>query len=452
MPPAPPIPNRPNFAPYHYHTYNYVAQPGGQPPGPFAPSVNIPGRGQFYSLVEDLEALRQNGVIRNVPNIAMAPVGGAQTAGGRDTLMISFGNRTNAANLPTVVFTGGIHAREWIAAEFAYLLAEYLIGNYPIGAPANPRLALLKFLVDNRNIRIIPMLNPDGNDRTVFGPAGADRWWRKNTRQLPTTAGGWQATLAPLGAVTPPFRNVGVIGLPPTARYQTPDFNPAGGFPPGLIGANFRTQLLAVNQIGVDGNRNMATPGWGYDSAPGYRDKNPVQESYFGTRPGGEPENANLQVAMAAAPPGGWLGNIAVSIDYHSYGEMILYPDEMPPGGANAAYQRTGQLMRALIRNNIGLGYYTLGGVGVGYLSTGTIDSYSAVTHQARAFTIELDPSGELGNAGFALGEIHIQDVFEKNIRGALAALAAPTNQLSAQATRNSLALWAVHGAGNQVP
>jgi Zinc carboxypeptidase len=449
MPPAPPIPNRPNMAAYHYHTYDYAVPA----PGPFAPSANIPGRGQFYSLVEDLEALRQNGVIRNVPNIAVVPVpGGAQTAGLRDTLMVSFGNVTNAANRPTVVFTGGIHAREWIAAEFAYLLAEYLIGNYPVGVPANPRLALLKYLVDNRNIRIIPMLNPDGNNRTVYGGAPADRYWRKNTRQLPATAGGWQATLAPGGMVTLPFRNVNVIGVPPAARYQGPDFDPLNGHPPNLLGANFRTQVMAVNEIGVDGNRNMATPGWGYDSAPSYDDKDPQQETYFGTSAGGEPENANLQLAMAAAPPGGWLGNIAVSIDYHSYGQMILYPDEMPPGGPDADYQRTGQLMQALIRNNIGLGYYTLGGVGVGYLSTGTIDSYSANTHQARAFTIELDPTGALGNAGFALGDIHIQDVFEKNIRGALAALAAPDGQPAAQAIRTALAPWAVHGAGNQVP
>jgi hypothetical protein len=450
MPPAPPIPQRPNFAPYHYHTYNYLAQPGGQPSGPFAPSAAIPLRGQFYSLVEDLEALRQNGLIRGVPNIAVAPVpGGAQTAGLRDTLMVSFGNLGNAANRPTVVFTGGIHAREWIAPEFAYLLAEYLIGNYPIGVPANPRVALLKYLVDNRNIRIIPMLNPDGNNRTVYGPAPADRFWRKNTRVLPTTAAAWQLALAPGGAVTYPFANV--HGAPPNADYRAPDFDPANHIPPAGP-ANYRLQVLANNQIGVDGNRNMATPGWGYSTGPAYPEKDPQQFTYFGTSAGGEPENANLQLAMAAAPPGGWLGNIAVSIDYHSHGMMILYPDELPPGAPDAAYQRTGVLLQFLIRNNVGAGAYALGGVGVGYLSSGTIDSYSALTHQARAFTIELDPAPPINNAGFALPEAQIQPVFEKNIRGALAALAAPNTLPGALAIGNHLALWAVHGAGNRVP
>jgi hypothetical protein len=442
MPPAPPIPQRPNFAPYHYHTYNYLAPA----PGPFAPSAAIPLRGQFYSLVEDLEALRQNGVIRNVPNIAVGPVpGGGPTAGGQDTLMVSFGNLAGAAR-PTVVFTGGIHAREWIAAEFAYLLAEYLIGNYPIGVPANPRVRLLKWLVDNRNIRIIPMLNPDGNNRTVFGAAPADRDWRKNIRQLPGNAAAWQIALAPS---VPPFQNV--HGLPPQADYEAPDFDPANNIPPNIHLANYQQQVLGNNETGVDGNRNMATPGWGYDPPP-YGDKDPHEDTYFGTSAGGEPENANLQVAAAIVPPGGWLGNIAVSIDYHSYGEMILYPDEMPVGAPGAAYQRIGVLLRHLIRDNVGGGQYAFGGGGIGYLSTGTIDSYFANVHQARAFTIELDPAGNLGNAGFALPEAQIQDVFEKNIRGALAALAAPNGFPAALAVGNNLAAWAVHGAGNRVP
>jgi Zinc carboxypeptidase len=449
MPPAPPIPQRPAIAPYHYHAYTYLGQPGGLPPAPFAPSALIPGRGQFYSLVQDLRALLQNGQNRNVPNIAMGPVpGGAQTAGGRNTLMVSFGNLANAPNLPTVVFTGGIHAREWIATEFAYLLAEYLIGNYPVGVPANPRVRLLKWLVDNRNIRIIPMLNPDGNNRTVYGIPVADRMWRKNTRQLPGTPALWQAALAPGGMVTYPFATV--TGLPPSATYRGPDFDPVNHIPPNGP-ANYRPQALGNAETGVDGNRNMATPGWGFDSAPTYDDKDPHEDTYFGTSAGGEPENANLQLAMALAPPGGWLGNIAVSIDYHSYGQMILYPDELPPGAPDAAYQRTGRLMRLLIRANLGVAQYTLGGFGVGYLSTGTIDSYSAQAHHARAFTIELDPSN-LAGGGFVLPEAQIQAVFEKNIRGALAAIAAPAGLPAQQATFNALAPWAVTGAGNQVP
>jgi hypothetical protein len=444
MPPA--IPQRPNVAGYHYHAYNYLAPA----PAPFALSNAVPGRGQFYSLVEDLQALGQNG--QHVPNIFVGAVpGGAQTLGGNDTLMVSFGNLANAPACPTVVITGGIHAREWIAVEFAYLLAEYLIHNYPIGPPANPRVAQLKTLVDTRRICIIPMLNPDGNLRSINGIAPNDRFWRKNTRPLPGTPLAWQQALTPGGNVTFPFQNV--TGLPPSASYQVPDFNRALGIPPNMGAANYRAHNLLVNEIGVDGNRNMATPAWGFDAGPTYDDSEPDSETYFGTSPGGERENSNLQVAMAAAALGGINGNIDVSIDYHSYGRMILSPDEMPLGGPTASYTRTGLLLQALIRDNAGLGY-ALGGVGIGYLSTGTIDSYSLRTHQARAFTIELDPGdpgGNLGNAGFVLPEGQIQAVFETNIRGALAAIAAPDDVPTALAALNTYWPWNVHGQGNQV-
>lgn len=434
------IPQRPNVLGYHYHTYDF----GGS--AAFTLSGAVPNRGQFYSLVQDVNALFVNG--GHVPNIAVGAVpGGAQTVGLRDTLMLSFGNLENAAACPTVVITGGIHAREWIAAEFVYLLAEYLIRNYPACLPANARVALLKQLVDTRNIHIIPMINPDGNNRTVYGLGANDRLWRKNTRQLPGNRPAWVAELTPLGPPTQPFGNVS--GLPPLASYEVPDYNPAAGIPPNLGAANYRRHNLAENETGVDGNRNMPSPAWGYDSGPDYDDSEPQSDTYFGAGPGGERETSNVQVAMAAAAAGGVGGNIAVSIDYHSYGRMILYPDEMPIGGPTPNYQLTGQLLRALIVDNANQ-RYQLGG-GIGYLSTGTVDNYSVQTHQARAFTIELDPAAN-DPAEFELPENQIQPVFETNIRGALAAIAAPTGLASVLAVTNAFAPWAVHGAGNQVP
>jgi hypothetical protein len=440
MPPA--IPNRPGTAAYHYHAYDY----GGS--APFAAAA-VPAHGQFYSLAQDMAALFANG--QHLPNIAMGPVpGGAQTDGFRDSLMLSFGNLANAPACPTVVITGGIHAREWIASEFAYLLAEYLIHNYPAAPSPNPRVMALKNLVDNRNIHIIPMVNPDGNIRTIYGLGGNDRQWRKNTRPLPANRFAWVTELAPLGPVTMPFRNV--AAGPPLASYEVPDFDPANNIPPNWGAANFRVRALANNQTGVDGNRNMATLGWGYDPPP-FGDWNPAVETYFGAAAGGERETSNVQVAMATAAAGGVGGNITVSIDYHSYGRMILLPDEMPIGAPDVDYQLTGRLLGALIRD-IGNNGYQFGGGGIGYVSTGTVDSYSAQTHQARAFTIELDPTGvpDPGPAGFVLPDNQIQAVFETNIRGALAAIAAPTGLAAVQAAYGRFWPWAVHGAGNQVP
>jgi Zinc carboxypeptidase len=460
MPPAaPPLRPGPGPAPgnYHFHTYDY---PNSAAQGPWGLSPAQPQRNgwRFYSMVRDLTGLRDWGTHIGVPNITLTDVG-APTAGGRRTKMLSFGNAGNAANRPTVVITGGIHAREWAATEFTYLLAEYLIRNYPVGAPANVRQTQIQHLVRNRNIRIIPMVNPDGNRRTVFGPAANDRNWRKNRRRLPAWGLTWRAALAPGGVATQPFANVQLAG-PLHAQYDVPDYAPPG-IPPGA--PNRRTRQLTNLDIGVDLNRNMATTGWGYDCGrfvPGvgtqYFNWNPAGDTYFGTGPGTERETSNVQQAMAAAALLGPGGNIAVAIDYHAYGQLILYPSEAQYNGAvTPLYTATGQLLRALIRNGAGVGAYQLGTplALVHYDATGSVADYATEQYQARSFTIELDPSlvGGGGLAGFQLPENQIQDVFEKNIRGALAAIAAPPTAVQAAFCQITYG-WNVFGQGNQVP
>src|ERR1700726_4817722 len=112
MPPAPPIPPRVNPGDYHFHTYDYAAS-AALTLSPGQPTV---GGMQFYSLVQDLGALLQNGQQKNVPNIALTNLG-APVTGGRNTMALSFG----AMGAPAAVITGGIHAREWAAPEMVYL-------------------------------------------------------------------------------------------------------------------------------------------------------------------------------------------------------------------------------------------------------------------------------------------------------------------------------------------
>jgi Zinc carboxypeptidase len=326
MPPAPP--DRPTTNPYHFHAYDF-ANSVANPPWGLSPPQVTRGGWQFYSLRRDLSNLVAVGLARGVPNITLNGMPGlpglAQTSGGKRTLVLSFGNQAGAAAITTVVITGGIHAREWIAAEIAYLIAEYL-------------------------------------------------------------------------------------------------------------------------------NRNMATPAWGYDCAPRFNNSAPEGETFFGTRRGGEPESGNVQAAMIAAAAMGVGGNIDVAIDYHSYGRMILYPSELLAGGLTAAHQELGRLMDALIVDNAHQGYRLGTGVGlIRYEATGTVADRAIRQHQARSFTIELDP-GPADPAGFELDEGQIQTVFETNILGALAAIAAPTTFPAAMQVGHELATWDVHGAGNQLP
>ena len=75
------------------------------------------------------------------------------------------------ADEPDILFVGLHHAREWISAEVPYYLAINLVQTYQSDES-------VKTLIDNSEIWIVPVLNPDGLEysRTV------DRMWRKNRR------------------------------------------------------------------------------------------------------------------------------------------------------------------------------------------------------------------------------------------------------------------------------
>lgn len=70
-----------------------------------------------------------------------------------------------------VFFCGCHHAREWISVEIPFLLGKYLVENYD----ENPAI---KNLVDNSEIWIVPLVNPDGLEYSIH----VYRYWRKNRR------------------------------------------------------------------------------------------------------------------------------------------------------------------------------------------------------------------------------------------------------------------------------
>lgn len=70
-----------------------------------------------------------------------------------------------------ILFMGGYHAREWIAVDVPFLLAKHLLNNYSGDTS-------IQNLVDNGEIWIVPMVNPDGHTYAVTD----NRLWRKNRR------------------------------------------------------------------------------------------------------------------------------------------------------------------------------------------------------------------------------------------------------------------------------
>jgi carboxypeptidase T len=70
-----------------------------------------------------------------------------------------------------VFFVGCHHAREWISLEVPFLLGKYLAENYETDSQ-------VKDLVDQGEIWIVPLLNPDGLEYSI----NFYRYWRKNRR------------------------------------------------------------------------------------------------------------------------------------------------------------------------------------------------------------------------------------------------------------------------------
>jgi hypothetical protein len=82
---------------------------------------------------------------------------------------------------PEVLFTGQMHAREWLTVEQGLRIIELLTSNYR----ANPGTQLegrVSDIVDGLEIWIVPMLNPDGTEYDISNPDNGFRNWRK-TRQ-----------------------------------------------------------------------------------------------------------------------------------------------------------------------------------------------------------------------------------------------------------------------------
>lgn len=73
------------------------------------------------------------------------------------------------ADEPEVLIVALHHAREWTSSEIALALAENLTSSYHNDSR-------LSWLVDNREIWIVPVVNPDGLDYAL----SYDQWWRKN--------------------------------------------------------------------------------------------------------------------------------------------------------------------------------------------------------------------------------------------------------------------------------
>jgi hypothetical protein len=78
---------------------------------------------------------------------------------------------------PGFLLIAGTHAREWMNPLIALELAEQLLRNYD-PTSADPDVVAVTRIVDEADVLIIPVLNPDGLNFSVHDDAG----WRKNRK------------------------------------------------------------------------------------------------------------------------------------------------------------------------------------------------------------------------------------------------------------------------------
>ncbi|GIL16744.1 MAG: carboxypeptidase T [Oligoflexia bacterium] len=128
---------------------------------------------EFHNFTELSEALEQ---MKNENSDILTVSSIGKTVEGRDILAIRIsGDMNQASQKPGTIFMGGHHSREHLSVEMPLRFAQKLIAEYRKG---NERIVNL---INNRDIHIIPAVNPDGLEYDVAG--GRYKYWRKNRSQ-----------------------------------------------------------------------------------------------------------------------------------------------------------------------------------------------------------------------------------------------------------------------------
>jgi hypothetical protein len=227
-----------------------------------------------YRTVEEVEQFL-NDMAASYPSLAALESFGVswdhhRTSGeeGYELLALRITNQATPGPKPIFFLMATIHARELTTTEIATRFISHLLENYGTDAQVT-------YLLDEHEIVVVPMANPDGRKLAEQG-----YYQRKNTNAT-----------------------TGTCQLPPALS----------------------------NQYGVDLNRNFSYQ-WGNNQGSS---NNPCNELYRGSVPASEPETRALQEYITALYPDrvppteetpAPLGSDGLFISLHSYSELVLWP------------------------------------------------------------------------------------------------------------------------------
>lgn len=157
------------------------------------------------------------------------------------------------------------------------------------------------------------------------------------------------------------------------------------------------------SSYGVDLNRNYSK-GWGGAGSSG----NPSSSTYRGPAPFSEPETQAVRDFVATLP------NFVGFIDYHSYGQYILWPwgytTNPPPD--RVEFDRIGRAMEQAVEDPFGMDYRQGQTSTTLYVASGVSNDWAYDVYGALAFAIELR---DRGTYGFELPPEQIRPTQDEN-------------------------------------
>jgi hypothetical protein len=395
----------------------------------------------FDNLTADMATLRAAGSALGIVDAAVVSMG--KSANGRPIPALKIGK--NPAN--RILLVGCHHAREWISVEIPYLVGKYLIDNYKDAAKAKTKKEkTINHLVDNAEIWIVPMFNPDGHLKTMLPGEGM---WRANVNTVAFAAD----TVINREIEKAPY-STGIYKSGKD-KYEFKSYKFAAA--PGPTTRTEPVTIYAGLYEGVDLNRNYAvppgppgsvSPPWGVETAGQKPDPSRPTGAYYelygttgifkgmlvrsgwslttsrhpeppttfcGPSAGSEPEVKAMAALLAK-------GGFQCIISYHNYSQLLLYPDD---AAIHPATQFLGKGMRDLFKDQ-GTKYAYESGSGL-YPTSGDSMEWMWRVHKAVNYTIELSPTdaeAEAKNWAFnRLPPSKIQPTFKANLPVALCAI-----------------------------
>lgn len=321
-----------------------------------------------YSLKKEMDRVRREGIGKGIILDTREHVGELPST--RKLWAVVIGKSPKHK----VLFTGCHHAREWISVEMPFLLAEYLVHEYPTGTPTTEHQKRIKYLVDNRQIWIVPMVNPDGHERTRV----ENRVWRGTT------------------TIHPVFK---------TKTFWAPKLG--GGGRTVIVPPGFYSNL--------DPNRNYKTTDWGHETyiSPTQRatSRDPADvDAWCGFEAESEAETKAIADLIKRE-------KFRAGMTYHNYSQLLMYARRTKD---DAFVQFVGKGLHQLINEHHNP--YTYQGLDALYPTTGNeVDYHLDKVPKRPVYVTELRPGPGSTLEHSELPEAEIEPCFHENLPAMLA-------------------------------